>query len=370
MPGRFLLKEELLRERVGALDGIRGIAILMVLAFHAFVWRMPGDVSELGRVVTAYTRYGWLGVDLFFVLSGFLITGVLLDTRERPRYFRNFYARRALRILPLYYLCVVAIAILYRGAGPFVAACVLYVPNLAPLVGVPLLYGPLWSLAVEEHFYLAWPWLVRRFEGARLGAAVIVVCAAEPIARAIGHAVGADTRMYTWFRLDGLAWGALGAMIVRSPRWRERLPKVAGRLAASGLALLAIGLPFGILTRSRLVGAALEYVPFYALFLAGILAAVDGRPRGWSRLLSFGPLRRCGDYSYFIYLFHELGFTLFGRVLPDDRFDRVVLRLVVVIPCCFIAAAISYRYFEQPILALKRKFAVERASADHLVAMR
>lgn len=321
----------------------------MVLAFHAFVWRAPPGVSGAAAAITRATRFGWLGVDLFFVLSGFLITGVLLESRGRSGYYRNFYARRALRILPLYALCVVAIAIVYRGAGPFLLACVLYVPNLAPIVGVPLLYGPLWSLAVEEHFYLVWPLVVRHADGARLWAVMLAVCAIDPIVRLVGYQLGTDTRIYTWFRLDGLAWGALGALLSRSPRWRDRLPEVAGWLAAGGIVLLAVGSPFGILVRASRVGAALELVPFYALFLSLVLAAVSGRPSGIARALTFGPLRRCGDYSYFLYLFHELGFALFGRLLPDDRFDRVLLRAAVVIPASFALAALSYRYFETPI---------------------
>src|SRR5437899_1551206 len=96
--------------RIGELDGIRGIAVLMVLAFHMFSYSMLHEHwSGFARAIMLATMPGWLGVDLFFVLSGFLITGILLDTRNDDRYLRNFYARRALRILPLYYVVLLII---------------------------------------------------------------------------------------------------------------------------------------------------------------------------------------------------------------------------------------------------------------------
>ena len=149
-------------ERIPELDGLRGLAVLMVMAYHAFAYEMVREQwGGLARALVWVTNLGWLGVDLFFVLSGFLITGVLLRTRQDARYLSNFYWRRALRILPLYFFVLLVIGLFYAHAGQFVLLSALFLVNWASLFGVPLIYGPLWSLAVEEHFYLFWPWVVR-----------------------------------------------------------------------------------------------------------------------------------------------------------------------------------------------------------------
>jgi peptidoglycan/LPS O-acetylase OafA/YrhL len=144
------------------LDCLRGIAILLVVLFHGFA----GAYLRLhfgglpGKFVWA-TQYGRSGVNLFFVLSGFLITGILLDTKHQEHYYRDFYARRALRILPAYYLLLVLLMLLGVGTAAFYVLSFFYLSNVTDLFGVICAYGPLWSLAVEEHYYLIWPALVR-----------------------------------------------------------------------------------------------------------------------------------------------------------------------------------------------------------------
>src|ERR1017187_2368035 len=144
------------------LDGLRGIAALMVVFYHAFFWSMgKGGWPFFPRLVASVTQFGWLGVDLFFVLSGFLITGVLLKAKGKPRFLKLFYIRRALRILPVYYGFLIVLELLSPSRNTsFVLVSFVYLSNAAPLLGVPMIYGPLWSLSVEEHFYLLWPWLV------------------------------------------------------------------------------------------------------------------------------------------------------------------------------------------------------------------
>jgi peptidoglycan/LPS O-acetylase OafA/YrhL len=144
--------------RIPELDGIRAIAIWMVLIFHISYGWVPVDhkFPPIPRFVMLIVAHGWLGVDLFFVLSGFLITGVLLDSKENPHYFRNFYARRLLRIMPLYFAVVFAFFIFYTHFRDFIILSTLFAANLAYLFNVRVPHGPavLWSLAVEEHFYL------------------------------------------------------------------------------------------------------------------------------------------------------------------------------------------------------------------------
>jgi|SRR5450755_4526833 peptidoglycan/LPS O-acetylase OafA/YrhL len=156
------LPVNLLRSRMPELDTIRGIAVLLVLFFHGFGFRYGVQgLSGLPKLFVAATLPGWMGVNLFFVLSGFLITGILLDSKFNRDYFRTFYVRRALRILPLYYAVLLLLAVLTRtgwgdrrASWAYLGLSFFYLSNITELFGVPSQYTVLWSLAVEEHFYL------------------------------------------------------------------------------------------------------------------------------------------------------------------------------------------------------------------------
>ncbi len=179
------------RRHIPELDGVRGVAVILVLMLHGFAWSMETEKwTGLARWVELATRPGWMGVDLFFVLSGFLITGILLDSAGKPHYFRNFYARRALRILPLYYGFLILIAICYRGAHDYVFLSAFYLSNMAPILGVAVYYGPLWSLSVEEHFYLLWPWLISRLKTRHIWVLAGSICVIEPVLRGIAYFEG------------------------------------------------------------------------------------------------------------------------------------------------------------------------------------
>jgi peptidoglycan/LPS O-acetylase OafA/YrhL len=164
-PGLPLSGDSLLRTRMPELDTIRGIAVLLVVFFHGFGFRYGlQGLSGFPKLFVAATLPGWMGVNLFFVLSGFLITGILLDTKSRADYYRRFYVRRALRILPLYYAVLLLLAILTRtgwvnrqASWAYLSLSFFYLSNVTELFGVLSQYTVLWSLAVEEHFYLLWP---------------------------------------------------------------------------------------------------------------------------------------------------------------------------------------------------------------------
>jgi len=351
-------------ERNLALDGIRGLAIAMVLLYHAFSWSMGASGwGWFPTVVERVTRPGWLGVDLFFVLSGFLITGILLDSRGDRLYFRNFYARRALRILPLFVLALLAVFVAYPGAAPFVGLSALFLGNLVQLWNVPMVYGPLWSLAVEEHFYLVWPLLVRAASVRVIATAAALIVVAEPLARLAGFYAGQETHMFTWFRLDGLAAGALLALLFRERA--STLRAVALTTSLAGIALLVGGAPFGVLSRRTAFGAALQYTPWTLLFV-GLVAGILARPQGsLSRACSWRGLGRLGDLSYCLYLVHVLLFHQYDRIVrslglhPEvtiGRFPALVSRATIVLGVSMAIAEISNRRLEKPILALRRYF--------------
>ncbi len=163
------------------LDSMRGIAVLMVLFLHGMAAPLNANLSRLGQTMLSVSQYGGVGVNLFFVLSGFLITGILIANRGRPDYYRRFYARRALRILPALYATLIVLLLGGLIGWRFVMVSLLFLANFAPLLGLPLQYPVLWSLAVEEHFYMLWPAIVRKFSS-RCQVVLIIATCGDPIA--------------------------------------------------------------------------------------------------------------------------------------------------------------------------------------------
>jgi peptidoglycan/LPS O-acetylase OafA/YrhL len=188
----------LIRPFMPELDTLRGIAVIGVVLLHGFSWQYSGmSFSPWARRFMAATQPGWMGVNLFFVLSGFLITGILLDSKTRPNFYRRFYTRRALRILPAYYTLLIVLLLLRSGSTAFVGLSFVYLANVTNFFGVACDYGPLWSLAVEEHFYIAWPTVVRRLTMRRLAWVSAAIVVLVPVLRAISFSLG-------W--RDGLDW--------------------------------------------------------------------------------------------------------------------------------------------------------------------
>src|SRR5437667_8960173 len=180
-----MLPEPLLRPAMPELDSIRGIAILGVLFYHGLFWGIDlAPFSKAARLVLTGMWVGRLGVDLFFVLSGFLITGLLLDSKERPDYYSRFYKRRALRILPAYLLTIVVLVLVSHSPWKFIVLSLLYLSNLTPLFGVAMAYPVLWSLAVEEHFYFVWPAVVRLLKVKDLAVCCLLIAVLSPVSRA------------------------------------------------------------------------------------------------------------------------------------------------------------------------------------------
>jgi len=182
------------------LDTIRGIAVLGVLFLHGFEWQYGAlHFSGAARILIAATQPGSLGVDLFFVLSGFLITGILLDSRESRHYLSRFYTRRALRILPVYYALLVLLLLLHSSSIQFVGLSFIYLANMTSFFGVSCGYGPLWSLAVEEHYYLLWPTVVRAVTRNHLAVASLTIMALVPVLRVVCFEFGWGKGSLDWY---------------------------------------------------------------------------------------------------------------------------------------------------------------------------
>ena len=384
-------EEPIVRPRMPELDSIRGIAILAVLLFHGFGGIMWSPAARLGwqRAILAFSRQGWAGVNLFFVLSGFLITGILLDSAHKPHYYSRFYARRALRILPAYYLMLLIMLVwnYFTGVSPhatlaFAGVSLIYLSNLAPLFAIPVLYPLLWSLSVEEHFYLIWPTVVRRFS--RRGVAIVasVVCVIEPILRLYALASGTEpgwagphhggAYSYTWMTADGLALGALLALFARSARGsRNNFLKVA--LIALAASVIATGVSL-IMPHELAIGLRGTLVNYYSLaFVAGTLWLGTGVYRGW---VNVGWLSFYGYISYGLYLIHGWIFGVYDTslrsfapsLLPNLDFGKSCLQLAI---CALVATGIAYLSritYEEFFLRVKDKATPAKESKTVVVA--
>lgn len=304
-----VLESPLIRPYMAELDSMRGIAILLVLFFHGMAPPLNANLSSGGKFIFALSQWGWVGVNLFFVLSGFLITGILIDGRSRPGYFRRFYIRRALRILPALYMTLILLLVGGLISWRFLALSVLFLANTAPLLGVPLQYGPLWSLAVEEHFYMLWPAIIRRFSPVGLIFLLTAIFGITPLLRAIEimrSRFPADAvSLYTWLNLDGLALGALLAIWLRQC-WFHRI-----QLSRIALPLLVAGVAFFVLVLGHPLAETALSATACNLASAGLLACMllMGTSR-WGVLVDRPVLKFLGLISYGLYLIHVLAFRL------------------------------------------------------------
>ncbi|GAO03756.1 acyltransferase [Anaeromyxobacter sp. PSR-1] len=366
-----------------SLDGLRGLAIGGVLACHLLnAW--PGDGPWERRAVAAL-GLGWTGVDLFFVLSGFLITGGLVDTLGQRGWWRGFLVRRALRIFPLYYLALAVFA----AAGPALGLVDpwtfgrwgwwywSYLGNWAYAARqvIPAL-SHFWSLAVEEQFYLAWPLVVLLARGRALAAASVALVCAGPALRWLivdsGLPVGSAYRL-TPGRVDALAMGALVAVVARAAGGAGLLRRAwlpAAAVGAAGFA--ALGLPHGFDMHARPLEIWSHL--WLALAFGGLVAgavATEGTTHPLRRALSAAPLRALGRYSYGLYVVHYLVHVgalgalrarPWGAALLASRAGYAAYAASALAASLLLAWA-SFHLVEQRFLALKDRLAPRRAAA-------
>jgi peptidoglycan/LPS O-acetylase OafA/YrhL len=304
--------------------------------------------------------WGWAGVLLFFCLSGFLITSILLTTRDKPKYFHNFHARRALRIWPVYLLVLVVV---YLNAPWFIGpsvwdavrtapwlAYIFFLQNLFHLTLPPAL-GPTWALAIEEQYYFVWAPLVRWVRAPQMLTLALVAALVVSPALRLGHHAWL-TPTHTLIHLDGIAWGSLLAIGMHTLGWNRRV----------WLALGLAGFVAGIAAAATVAGGTAFLDSALAVGFAGMVLALiasTGARNPLNALLRSGPLAFYGRISYGLYMTHISVFIYFGWFdLKMDPYGIpgnlavVVFRLVV---CTAVAAALWYG-FESQILKLKRFF--------------
>jgi peptidoglycan/LPS O-acetylase OafA/YrhL len=343
------------------LDVLRGIAVVAVVCHHGIrpsaAVGLP-NTPAVARLITL-TAPGFLGVNLFFVLSGFLITGILLDTRTRSNYWPSFYVRRALRILPLYLTTLIVIRLLFHLSWTYIACCLLFIANLVE--NRYRNYGPLWSLAVEEQFYLVWPWLVRRLRLRTLAILCLLSITLSPALRVLaGHYPLGNPYDTTWLISDFLLLGALIAIFLRSPYASHRNTLLfSSALALLSLFFFALCARFHLLDRTSILGRAFQAEPFLFLFGLLLMAALKFGNRPWIIRLS-APLRFYGYISYGLYLLNYAFFSIFFAHLDAAHppsaplsLTRVLLRFLLALAIMTLACYLSRTLFEERFLRLK-----------------
>jgi peptidoglycan/LPS O-acetylase OafA/YrhL len=336
-----------------ALEGIRGCAVLLVLMFH-FLTGVDPD-RGLRAIVFKIASAGWIGVDLFFVLSGYLITSILIRSKSSPRYFRNFYSRRVRRIFPLYY-GVLAIMLLIlpvfqvlrtpavlgvlREQWFFWAYASNFMPRSADADWLNL--GHFWSLAIEEQFYLCWPAIVRwsdragAMRAAACGMVLSILLRLVLQLAANNNPSLSEARhwAFAWTpcRLDSLAVGALIALLSvdqAGRRWVERVARPVGIAAIPAMAwMIWRGRMTNALGAPRSPADFALVVLIYSFLAVGfgtlIVEATRARPSWLARGLAFRPFRFLGKYSYGIYVFQGVLAPVLFSWMPRSRLTAMV----------------------------------------------
>lgn len=360
--------------RVQALDGVRGLAILIVMIHHFTV--IPAG-PLIDDAVHGVSRLGWTGVDLFFVLSGYLITSILVEYKGDARYFSTFYARRVLRILPLYYAVLLLVLVIlppFIEVGKMHGSSIwfwLHASNIRFAIWgfSHRTLNIAWSLAIEEQFYLVWPlvvYLVPRHLMARVS---LGVCAASILCRFGLELAGASwttTYVATPCRLDGLA---LGAFLACLPPEKIRASKKTALLVLAASAVVVVGVIAyaRALNMERRFAPTVGYAALAVMWGSVLVLALSAPPV--TRLFSWKGLTVLGKYSYALYLFHTTVGTLVKEHLfgPADwpRIGRSLLvgQLLFHLLSGGITlglAWVSWRILEDPLLRLKKHFRYAR----------
>lgn len=367
------------RRHVASLDGLRGLAVLAVVFHHYFPKKGTG---LLGYVASS----GWAGVDLFFVLSGFLITGILFDSLGSDGFYQNFYIRRALRLFPVYLIFVCIALLLAHGPGHHSWAMTLtyliYASNIVRFfqpdfnaVG-PTYTGHLWSLAVEEQFYLIWPWIIAALASRKR---ILKVCiygsiAALALRLLLAH-LPFPSKAFLYLELptraDSLLIGAAVAMLVRDPKFMANLRlssvRVIGVLATVGTVILALHIHSFFWGYSPINTWGFSLIPIASA--ACLLLAIS--PGTWTnRILSCSFLRFYGRYSYGLYLVHYAPRDYCNDVVWPAIANRVhekalagLIFVGLILAVATAVAVLSFHFIELPFLRLKARFESPRTEA-------
>jgi peptidoglycan/LPS O-acetylase OafA/YrhL len=363
-------------KHIGALDGIRGLAVLMVFASHY------GDFAQNTHSTLLLTaervkEAGWLGVDLFFALSGYLITGILWKTRKNTNKVRSFYAKRVLRLFPVYYAVWIFLvgysAVTSRNWEPHVfLEYIFYLGNFAAPYHMnvgPFLVSHFWSLAVEEQFYLIWPFIIWKMSDIRAVLRLLVALFATSTAIKIGCLIfGVYIHAYFYLptHMEALTAGAFTSLaIIEWPDLCQRFAKLA--LAILIPSLLIAFICFDGFNNEKL-SVVTATLPMIGIIAASLILRAQDHDSLLAKLMNLRILKFYGKISYGFYVYHVLFRDIFKHFLyptiyhlVPDSFIAKVLYLPLVFMICTLIATASFYFYEKPFLQMKRRFEGARA---------
>lgn len=344
------------------LDGVRAIAAIMVIVFHFFTFDIIHNYknSWIG-LASKLAEFGQTGVSLFFVLSGFVITRILINSKESETYFKSFYLRRMLRIFPLYYFYL----LIYFFIIPLITndsfipfskqiGSYLYIQNIATTFNWHWVAGPghFWSLAVEEHFYLFWPLLIYFLPTKKLPFVVISLFVISLITKIILLQNNFVIGYFTFSRIDQLGLGALLAYLELKGFLRKEKSLFFLILLALGSALIVFTT---MLKDSNLYLKEIIKYPILGLFYFSSIAwlVINDGKNYINKFLELGFFKFSGKISYGLYVYHPLSIILLERFFYTGN---IFIDFILVFLITYILSFLSYNYFESKVLVLKSKF--------------
>lgn len=343
------------------LDGLRGVAALMVLFHHLWFVSYQHGGTRLIALLSSVSEFGRTGVDLFFVLSGFLITSLLIKARHSKRFYQDFYWKRVLRVLPLYALCLVGVALFQRGSLPNVVLAAFFLANFASVLHI-VATGPFWTLAIEEQFYILWPTMVRRHTVDALQHWAVFLGVGCVLLRLVAAWFGHYNYFLSFLRCDGLAFGALlacwfmqGGERLGGTR-RERLTLMIAPLLGLAMVLASALLQTPTL-RAVAFAAALQQtgVALLAGSIVGFL--IQNRQAPYLAVFRGRVLTFFGLISYALYMLHIFVLQVWDHVAgtPSNTSNLLFAERSFGIMALSIAFALLSRYaVELPALSLRR----------------
>ncbi|MBK8782278.1 MAG: acyltransferase [Anaerolineales bacterium] len=371
-----------MNERAKELDSLRGIAVILVIAFHVFKRAAYFTKHEVLHFISSLANIGWLGVDVFFVLSGFLITTILLKTKSGNNYFKFFYARRILRIFPLYYVFIaVMLALLptllpdYTPNIPVITPyLLLYIQNWIVrlgVVGLPAHLGATWSLAIEEQFYLIWPLVVyyfRREALIKIGLGAILFSFLYRLQAVLFWDASRQFAIFFYFdtftRFSELIFGALLAVFFMDPAWRERIRLfslpifIVSFLTFAGLCIYLFPNWIPYYSNAPFTVWAYILIPLFSASLIGVL--VTGSENNLIRRVFRNKiLLFFGKYSYAMYLLHmPIALTLLDFIDGTHRKGWKVYLAYIVLTFALtsLGSLVTWHVLEKHMLNLKKYF--------------
>jgi peptidoglycan/LPS O-acetylase OafA/YrhL len=349
---------------------LRAVGVVLVILNHMWPW------ESYSHTLFLLVQLPWMMMDGFFVLSGFLITGILLDTRQRPDYYRSFYVRRALRILPIYYVVltfVIAVAMLHGHAAYLETRAhwgslgwfFVYLGNLpTALTGTwPAAAGyslvPLWSLQIEEQFYLLFPFLIHRLNLRTITRVLVALCCVSLSLRILLYFLYPQNALVQYVllpcRMEGLAMGAWMAIRFRQGPWRVNKKHLTAMTVLWGVISLGTAAWSGFYETqpfNRTIGFLIASIWFsYIIFWL-----IQFRGSRWTGWLRTPPLQYLGKVSYAAYLVHWPVATVLTSIfiqIGRPGLDKGILRLTLIYGLTFGFSALSWHFFENPLQQLK-----------------